>query len=361
MICLRNLFSFLELKAFRFFEKLPIFLQRRLILKSGLFDRTFACPTWMEVEDQVQWYLNQTRNTTTGRKPMPGFHPGIYTEHVNTGDVDPFVHFLKRGQPKGPWLFKVIAPVDQCSVKNHTWNGQCALHIHLHYYEQAEGILKALSYLKKVPELKISVTSNEGESHVLGLLEKERSLEADVRIVPNRGRDIGPFLTEFGRDLRKYKVIGHIHAKKTVLLNDDCMVERWIYFLFENLLAGRSPMADVILDHFERIPCLGLVFPDDPHDVGWTQNRLEAESLALRMGMPIPLPAQINFPVGTMFWSRPEALAPLFDLNLAWDDYPPEPLGYDGTMLHAIERLLPLIAIHAGYECAVTHVPGVSR
>ena len=34
----------------------------------------------------------------------------------------------------------------------------------------------------------------------------------------------------------------------------------------------------------------------------------------------------------------PAALAPLMGLNLGWEDYPDEPLPYDGSVLHALER-----------------------
>jgi lipopolysaccharide biosynthesis protein len=53
-------------------------------------------------------------------------------------------------------------------------------------------------------------------------------------------------------------------------------------------------------------------------------------------------------------------LKPLFNLKLGWSDYPEEPLPNDGTILHALERLLPFVAQHAGYRLAVTHVPGVT-
>jgi lipopolysaccharide biosynthesis protein len=61
-----------------------------------------------------------------------------------------------------------------------------------------------------------------------------------------------------------------------------------------------------------------------------------------------------------MFWARPRALAPLFGLRLDWGDYPEEPVPIDGTMIHALERLLPFAAGHAGFRYATTHVPGVT-
>ena len=62
-----------------------------------------------------------------------------------------------------------------------------------------------------------------------------------------------------------------------------------------------------------------------------------------------------------MFWVRSGALKTLYELNLSWDDYPLEPIGYDGTILHAIERLLPIIAESNGYSYRMTYVSGVSR
>jgi lipopolysaccharide biosynthesis protein len=62
-----------------------------------------------------------------------------------------------------------------------------------------------------------------------------------------------------------------------------------------------------------------------------------------------------------MFWARTSALAPLFEAGLSWEDYRPEPLPYDGTVLHAIERLVTLITRDRGFKIAATHVPGIGR
>ena len=120
-------------------------------------------------------------------------------------------------------------------------------------------------------------------------------------------------------------------------------------------------MADKIIAHMASDRSLGLVFPDDPHVVGWGENGALAASLAESLGLGELPKGHFNFPVGTMFWARTEALRPLVELDLGWDDYPLEPLPYDGTMLHAIERLLPFVAAKAGYRSAVTQVPGVTR
>ena len=119
-------------------------------------------------------------------------------------------------------------------------------------------------------------------------------------------------------------------------------------------------MADTILAAIKSDTDLGLVFPDDPGCLGWTENRAHAEALAERLQIK-KLPQAINFPVGTMFWARQGALSNLYNLGLSWEDYPEEPLGYDGTILHAIERLIPQICMANGKRYAMTHVPGFSR
>jgi hypothetical protein len=86
---------------------------------------------------------------------------------------------------------------------------------------------------------------------------------------------------------------------------------------------------------------------------GTETNRAIAERLAPRLGLG-PLPDHVDFPAGSMFWARPQALAPLFALGLGPADYPPEPLPQDGTILHALERLLPIVAQSRGYRTAVT-------
>jgi UDP-glucose 4-epimerase len=62
-----------------------------------------------------------------------------------------------------------------------------------------------------------------------------------------------------------------------------------------------------------------------------------------------------------MVWAKVEALLPLFDLALDWQDYPAEPLPYDGSILHALERLLPLVAAKQGFRSVLTNVPGITR
>jgi lipopolysaccharide biosynthesis protein len=144
-------------------------------------------------------------------------------------------------------------------------------------------------------------------------------------------------------------------------VKDAALGKTWFEFLMTNLLGDSSAaMADTILARMKADQSLGIVFPDDPHAQGWNNNRDFAEALARKIGLA-ELPEHFNFPVGTMFWARTSALAPLIRLNFQWDDYPAEPLKYDGTLLHAIERLLPLTLPVSLLHSATTNVAGTTR
>jgi glycosyltransferase involved in cell wall biosynthesis len=309
----------------------------------------------------IMEYMSGWRTGIEPRKPWPGFHPGIYAEHNDIKDRDPLAHYLEAGRPDGPWNYQVIGGDRPKPVRPSLRIG---LHLHLYFPDVAEQILHRLKSVRTPLDLLISVPSKEMAREVGRLAARCVRGELEIRIVPNRGRDIGPFLTEFGEDiLSNFDIIGHIHTKKTLDLKEHReFVQSWTDFLYENLLGGKMPMADNILGSMSSDETIGLVFPDDPFAVGWGENRDHAVALADRLNVSGLLPkAAINFPVGMMFWARTAAIRPLLKLGLTWDDYPPEPLPYDSTMLHAMERIVPYIVESTGFRNAVTHVSGITR
>ena len=80
-----------------------------------------------------------------------------------------------------------------------------------------------------------------------------------------------------------------------------------------------------------------------------------------RMAPTPQLPERPVFPIGTMFWARTQALQPLWNLALTRNDMPTEPLAYDGTILHALERMLPATCLATNLSWTTVTAPNTSR
>ena len=329
-----------------------------IIYKSNFLRVDFVSPKGKNIFRLISRYVSNWERKQSLKKPMPGFHPGIYAYIKKIKNEDPFVHYIQNGTPQGQWNFPVITPSHKIVTVNHA--ASVALQLHIFYPEMAEEIISRLMKAKLKPNLLISVTSSKNQLHISRLLNKNYSGNYVIRVVPNRGRDFGPLFTEFKDEIKKYEFIGHFHTKVSPHLSSREDGVAWYQFLIENIIGGKSLMSDIILATMKSNPSIGLVFPEDPHIFGWDKNYNHAEVLARKMDIRFSLEEHFNFPAGSMFWARTDAVKPLFDLNLDWDDYPVEPIDHDGTMLHAIERLIPFVVRQRGYQIAVSNVPGIT-
>jgi hypothetical protein len=308
-------------------------------------------------------YLNKAASSVHGRKPEPGFHPLVFAEHHDLGVADPYATFIRMGRPGGPWLQKVI---EGGHIRVDPHDGRTlstALHIHAYFAECLPDIIDRLHRNESRPDLFVTIGSTSTVQEVEHLLSDYRGIVRRIEVVPNAGRDIGSLLTgALPRLIMDYDIVGHVHAKKSLHLVDRDLVAAWTRLLYENLLGGDQSGAilDQILVEFAQDKHLGLIFPDDPNIFGWTTNLHAAEPLARRMGHEI-LPQHFNFPAGTMFFMRTAVLKNFTDLDLDWADYPVEPIPSDGTMLHALERLIGIIPVLEGWNCAVTNTRGITR
>jgi glycosyltransferase involved in cell wall biosynthesis len=302
------------------------------------------------------------------RRPLEGFHPLIYAEACTTFDEtageDPLVHYVRTGRPGGPWKHQVIranGATDSAAMDMVTITLRIVVHGHFHYPELLEDFVVRLRRNRTTPDLVLTTTSAESADVLRGIIDQMEVPRATVAVTPNRGRDIAPMLTAFGREqFAEYDLVGHFHGKRSPHV-DASIGTAWRNFTWEHLIGGEKAMMDAVIMAMAADDSLGLVFPEDPHLNGWDRNLAMADELAARMGLDRPLPAHFDFPLGTMFWAKPAALQPLQALGIDWDDFPPEPLPIDGSMLHALERLLPFSARKAGFRFATTIVEGCVR
>jgi len=239
-----------------------------------------------------------------------------------------------------------------------------AVHIHVYYLDVFQKMLDALTVALRHFDWYITTDTSEKKekiktqlaAHSPGVTIKE------IRIVENRGRDIGPWL-QMAEKLSVYEVAGHFHTKKT-LRGKEGIGYSWLNEIMNTLII---PQEEIMKAFFED-KSLGVVISDIPlmfrRSVGvmkWDKTIKPAKELWLQMNCK----KKIQFekivspimPYGSMFWYRPEALRPLFDLGLKPEIFPEEPMPGDGTLAHAIESLPVYIVWAQGFHYRVAMHP----
>ena len=228
--------------------------------------------------------------------------------------------------------------------------GPVAAIVHAFYPEILPLVLEKLENIPGPVDLFLSTDT----------LEKKRALEAgtrdwrkgnvEIRVTPNRGRDIAAKFFGFRDIYARYDIFVHLHTKRSP--HGGAALARWRDYLMDHLL-GSPEIVTSILSLFDD-PKIGVVFPQHLFELrgilNWGYDYDLARGLMKRLGVEIDKNMVLEFPSGSMFWGRSAAFRPLLDLDIGFDDFPPEGAQVDGTLAHAIERCLLMIAESQGYE-----------
>jgi len=175
--------------------------------------------------------------------------------------------------------------------------------------------------------------------------------KVNVAVCQNRGRNFGPFLVHFSKQLLNYDLMCHLHSKKSLYSGRE--QTQWFDYQNQYLLKD-GHVTKSVLRLFDEHKDMGIYYPTSfwmmPAWVNhWTCNKPYAKEFVEEWGIDID-DNFINYPVGGMFWARPAALKPLLDNTYQYEDFPAEPLPNDGSKLHALERLLGLLVEKQGFE-----------
>lgn len=162
----------------------------------------------------------------------------------------------------------------------------------------------------------------------------------EVRITPNRGRNVAPQLIACRDVYDTHELILILHTKVSVHTDE---LAGWREFLLRNLVGSPAVMRGV-MEAFVQLPRLGVLaprtFPAVRKHLIWGDNYEICRGLAERLGFNIYPDSPLDCPAGFMFWARSAALRPLLDLELDWDEFAPEGGQKDGTVAHGLERLV---------------------
>lgn len=229
---------------------------------------------------------------------------------------------------------------------------------HVFYVEQLDELLDRADTIPGGYTLVATTTDEAKRARILArLAERGRSGDEVLVLASNRGRDVSAFLVGSRDALRSgaFDVVVKLHSKRSP---QDGYTKGTFFkdHLLTNLL-GSPGYTTNLLRGFAEDESLGMVFPPMIHmgyptmGNAWFSNRKPAQRLAERLGIEVPFDDLSPLaPYGSMFIARPEALAPLLDADLTWDDFPTEGGYSDGSLTHVIERLFGYAAISRGFQ-----------
>lgn len=263
----------------------------------------------------------------------------------------PHYEFWKNGSPQhiGVTDTSLIA-LDTVRAID-TVEGRIAVHLHMYYHDLAAEFADHLKNMPFAYDLYVSVKNEEGETACRSAFSNLQNCQSlTIKVVDNRGRDIAPMFCTFGEALRGYDFIAHLHSKKS--LYNGGATEGWRQYLTRNLLGS----ADTIRKIFTLLSTgHGVVYPQNFKSLPlqantWLANKAMGTAWCARLGIaPVPQ-GYFDFPAGSMFWARGDALQPLFSANISINDFVGESGQTDGTFAHCLERLLVLSAKKQGLQ-----------
>ena len=233
-----------------------------------------------------------------------------------------------------------------------------ALVMHLYYEDLIDSSMEYAASMPLDADIYFTVCTPSMKLLVQEAGEKLPHRNVQIIQIENRGRDVSALLIGAANVVNDYDLVCFCHDKKTSQNEPYTVGQSFAYKCLENTIGSRAYVQNVI-DIFEKEPRLGMVMPPPPNHADFYggvggewgpnyQNVLEL-SKELNINVDIDCEKEPIAPLGTMFWFRPKALKPLMSRRWRYEDFPKEPNAYDGTILHAIERIYGFVAQSQGY------------
>jgi FMN phosphatase YigB (HAD superfamily) len=333
----------------------------KLAKSEGLFDYNWYQEHYGQFPHELAAfndYLEKSKSSNVN----PSAH--FDTEYYQRSNVDiylngisPLLHYMYHGRYEGRASSSVInrwlPSTELLAKESTTWRKQkVAIVLHIFYPDFVDKFVQTIRNFPINVDVFITAGSSTIENDANIQFSKLDNVElVKTAICENRGRNFGPFLVNFSKELLNYDLMCHLHSKKSLYSGRE--QTQWFDYL-NNFLLKDKHIVKSLLRLFDNNKELGMYYPASfwmmPAWVNhWTCNKPYATNFVSDWGLEIS-DNFVNYPVGGMFWARPKAIAPLLDNDYKYEDFPEEPLPNDGSWLHALERTLGLLAEKQGYE-----------
>ena len=262
--------------------------------------------------------------------------------------LSPLVQIL----PRNPALIESVGLTEQSDfslklpltdlklLDKFTQDFRVAAIVHIFYPDLTEKIFKYLSNIPFHFDVYITTDSENKKEEISSYLVNHKLPFKEVRVLPNRGRDIAPMLLGCKDVIQNYEYILHLHSKKSP--HGGQALSSWGEYCYQNLLGSKEIVQSIFyLLHKCNV---GIVapqhFPPLRGCINWGGNYELTKDLLDKLGYKINSDSLLDFPSGSMFWTNAEILRRIVDTKLKLEDFPPENKQIDGTLAHYIERSL---------------------
>lgn len=211
--------------------------------------------------------------------------------------LHPLTKHLKRGMPAVPLEGAPLPPVTppeasraievdysakvpfQFPTSEQIKTERVAAIIHLFYPELAPEFRVYLNNIPVDVDVYISTCNSFSAELIQKAFKGWAKGTVEVRVVPNRGRDIAPKLLAFKNVFERYDFVLCLHGKRS---HHASALAQWRHFLLESL-SGSSEVVSSVLYAFEHDPNLGMVaaqhFETMRHWTNWGATSTARRSL----------------------------------------------------------------------------------
>ena len=222
---------------------------------------------------------------------------------------------------------------------------------HVFYEDFASKLIEAIRDLPPNTNFLIT-TPFESIRQKLESKLNEYGFSYKIRLTPNIGRNFGPLLVEFSRELRNVESFIHVHSKRSS--HSPQISEEWVERNI-NLLLRREGIQRAF-DILTRYPKVGLVYADASDflrgiNFRWGRSRgvIKKHFSNIQGFELIEWSGRLTFPAGGMFWVKTNAIRPLLEVEWEYEMFPEETDQIDGTLQHGLERLIGELARSRGF------------
>lgn len=235
-----------------------------------------------------------------------------------------------------------------------------AVFIHMYYEDLID---ECISYIVDIPDyIDIYISTSNSITHNIlkTKLSNKKNIE-EIILLPNRGRDIASLLVGMKQYISKYDIFCFVHDKKSHKGNNVLGGDLYRQNLWDNTIKNKSYIEN-ILSLFYNNKNFGIIavpyrFLNDSikYKNRWDGMCEYTKHVASMIGINANYIDADYAPLfyGTAFWCRKKALSQLFDYPFKLEDFQGEPMGLNGTISHAIERIFTFVAQHNNYISVV--------